>query len=59
MTSNFFMFFFALALVALGGCTAAKETKMDITNKFERGIIRQGQVVERDPLGDDFGSYYQ
>jgi hypothetical protein len=53
------MFFFALALVALGGCTAAKETKMDITNKFERGIIRQGQVVERDPLGDDFGSYYQ
>jgi len=49
---------FAAALGA-GGCGTFSGAGEDAVRNLEQGVEGRGRIVSPDPMGDEFGAYYQ
>ncbi len=47
------------AVVGLAGCAVFDDAGTDVGQTLEQGITGHGRVVSPDPMGDEFGAYYQ
>ena len=59
MNKIFFLLTMMAAAVVLAGCAVFDDAGTDVGQSLEQGISGHGRVVSPDPMGDEFGAYYQ
>jgi predicted small secreted protein len=56
---KFLMLLALAAALGAGGCETFRGAGTDAVHNLEQGVEGRGRIVSPDPMGDEFGAYYQ